>query len=103
MRKNRLELQAKLEAILGSRRVYHNPPENLKMEYPCIRYELDKILNKPADNRHFITDARYELTYITYDPDDPMVDTLCDALPYTRYDRHNVYQGLHHHVYTLYY
>lgn len=103
MRKNRLELQQKLEDILGSRNVYHNPPENLKMVYPCIRYELDKILNNSADNTHFITNARYELTYITYDPDDPKVDELLDSLPHCRYDRHNVYQGLHHHVYTCYY
>lgn len=103
MRKNRLELQKKLEDILGHRRVYHNPPENLRMEYPCVRYKLDKILNKPADNTHFITDARYELTYITYNPDDPMVDKLLDELPYCRFDRLNVYQGLYHNVFTVYY
>lgn len=102
MRKNRLELQAKLEDILGHRRVYHNPPENLRMEYPCLRYKLSKINNTPADNIHYFTNARYELTYITQDPDDPMVDKLLDNLPFCRYDRLNVYQGLYHHVYTAY-
>ena len=34
----RLELQSKLEEILGSRQVYYQPPETVKMEYPAIVY-----------------------------------------------------------------
>ena len=38
MKRTRLTLQTKLEDLLGSKHVYYQPPENLKMEYPAIRY-----------------------------------------------------------------
>lgn len=103
MRRPRIGLQQMLEDILGHRRVYFNPPENLKMEYPCLRYELSKINNLQADNVHFDGYGRYELTYLTPNPDDPMVDKLLDTLPRCRFDRCNVYQGLYHFVYTCCY
>ena len=35
---NRLDLQALLEDLLGSRNVYYQPPESVKMNYPAIVY-----------------------------------------------------------------
>ena len=40
----RQTLQSELEAILGSRNVYYQPPANLKMQYPAIRYKKQKIM-----------------------------------------------------------
>lgn len=39
----RLELQNKLEELLGSRHVYFQPPESVKMEYPAIKYSMTGI------------------------------------------------------------
>ena len=38
---NRLDLQALLEDLLGSRNVYYQPPESDKMNYPAIVYALE--------------------------------------------------------------
>ena len=39
----RIELQSKLEELLGSRQVYYQPPETVKMEYPAIVYSKSNI------------------------------------------------------------
>ena len=43
----RLDLQMKLEELLGCRHVYYQPPDSgvgaVKMEYPAIRYSKSKI------------------------------------------------------------
>ena len=53
--KTRMDLQKLLEETIGKRKdgvqnVYFQPPENLKMVYPCIRYSRDTINNEFADN-----------------------------------------------------
>ena len=50
----RQTLQSELEAILGSRNVYYQPPANLKMQYPAIRYKKQKIISKKADNKKYL-------------------------------------------------
>ena len=45
---SRLDLQSKLEKLLGNKNVYYQPPESLKMEYPAIRYSRSDIDSKYA-------------------------------------------------------
>ena len=40
---SRLKLQELLEKLLESKNVYYQPPESKKMEYPAIKYSVDKI------------------------------------------------------------
>ena len=40
----RVDLGNKLKEILGSNNVYFQPPDNLKMVYPCIRYRLEVVM-----------------------------------------------------------
>ena len=47
---SRLELQAKLEELLGSEQVYYQPPESIKMSYPAIVYSKSRIETKKANN-----------------------------------------------------
>ena len=47
---NRLDLQALLEDLLGSRNVYYQPPESKKMNYPAIVYTLEDIESTFADD-----------------------------------------------------
>ena len=46
----RVDLGNKLKEILGSNNVYFQPPDNLKMVYPCIRYRLEGGNAEYADN-----------------------------------------------------
>ena len=98
----RLILQNELEELMGNRHVYYDPPENLKMEYPAIRYSKSKIDSRHANDKIYKKMTRYELIVISRKPDSPVIDDLLE-LPYCSYDRHYVSDNLHHDVLTLYY
>ena len=99
---SRLELQNKLEELLGSKNVYYQPPESLKMNYPAIRYSKDGIDSKKADDINYLNHKRYEIIVIDRRPDNSVIDELL-KLPMCSYDRPYVYDNLHHDVLTLYY
>lgn len=98
----RLKLHELLVELLGSRNVYFQPPSNLLMKYPAIRYNLRSIDKRNANNMPYRVDNSYELTYMTTDPDDPIVNKL-NLLPLCRFDRWYAVDGLNHYVFTLYY
>lgn len=98
----RLELQTKLEELLGSRNVYYQAPESLKMSYPCIRYDKGKPDVKHANNIKYINKACYEVVVIDKKPDNAVIDKILE-LPYSSVDRHYTTDNLHHDVIILYY
>lgn len=98
----RLELQSKLEEILGSDRVYYQPPESVKMEYPAIVYSRSSVRDFHADNMKYFTKNRYEITVIDRLPDNDAIDELL-RLPYCSYDRNYKSDNLNHDILTLYY
>ena len=98
---SRLELQEKLEELLGSKSVYYQPPESVKMEYPAIRYSKSRIDVKRADNYIYSKNIRYELIVIDRKPDNPVIDKLLE-LPYCSYDRGYKADNLNHDVFTIY-
>lgn len=102
MAKNRLELQTLLEELLGSRNVYFQPPENIKLNYPCIIYDFAKFQTTKADNRDYLRNRRYELTLIHRDPDNDLVDALQDLL-YCNLDRTFKSDNLYLYTFTLIY
>lgn len=100
--RRRLELQTKLEELLGSRNVYYQPPESLKMEYPCIRYFRSKPDVKHANNIKYINKGCYEIIVIDKRPDNEVINKILE-LPYSSYDRHYASDNLNHDVIILYY
>lgn len=98
---SRLELQKVLEDILGSRNVYYDPPESVKMRYPAIRYSLAKIENIHANNSVYKQNIAYDVTVIDPDPDND-VYSRASKLPMCSFDRHYVMDNLHHYTYRLY-
>lgn len=99
---DRLLLQAKLETILGSRHVYYQPPEGVKIQYPAIIYNRDDIYNTFADNIVYTQDHKYSITVIDEDPDSTFVQ-LVSKIPRIKFVRHYVSDNLNHDVFTLYY
>lgn len=99
---SRLELHEKLVEVLGSRNVYYQSPESMKMQYPAIRYSKSRINNKFANDKTYQKLTRYEVTVIDYEPDSPVVDALLE-LPYCTFDRAYNSNNLHHEVLTIYY
>lgn len=98
----RLELQEILETILGSQNVYFDPPENYKIQYPCIVYERSSSNTIFADNLPYRYKKRYTVTIIDKDPDSEIPDKICE-LPMTLFDRHFCSDNLHHFVLTMYF
>lgn len=98
----RVELHRVLTATLGSSNVYYQPPESIKLKYPCIVYMLSGESDRHANNRPYSRFKRYNLIYITKDADDPMVDIL-DDLQYCTMDRMYVSDNLYHFAYSIFY
>lgn len=99
---SRLELQTKLEELLGSKNVYYQPPASVKMQYPAIIYSKAGIRSDHANNSVYRKLTRYEITVIDRIPDNPVIDSLME-LSYCSYDRHYVADNLNHDTLTLYY
>lgn len=99
---SQLMVQSKLEELLGSRSVYYNPPESVKMVYPAIRYTKKNINVKRASNVIHTQKNCYEITVISQTPDHPVIQQLL-TLPYCSYDRNYKSGNLNHDVLTLYY
>ena len=98
----RLQLQDKLESILGSRNVYYQPPANLVMKFPCIEYDLDSWDSLYADNDPYRLLRRYQITYIDREPDAPVIEELL-KLRTAKFDRMFIHDGLYHYILRLYY
>lgn len=99
---NRPDLQTLFESILGSRNVYYDPPESVKMQYDAIRYSRKKIDNRFANNNVYKQDNAYEVIVIYRNPDSD-IPIKISKLPMCSHDRHYVADNLHHDVFTLYY
>lgn len=99
---SRLDLHEILCSILGSRNVYFQPPESIKLEYDCIIYSRKNIDNVFADNSVYRQHDSYEVIIIYEDPDSEIPRKL-SLLPMCSFDRHYTSDNLNHDVFTLYY
>lgn len=100
--KRRLELQSELETLLGSRDVYFQPPESVRMNYPAIVYELSDIGNTFADDSVYKQDIAYQVTVIDKNPDSKIVEAV-SKLPKCSFNRYFASDNLNHTVFKLYY
>lgn len=97
---SRIELQCKLEELLGSKNVYYQPPSSIL--YPAIKYSKSTINSTHANDSVYTTKTQYTVTVIAKKPDHPVIQKLLE-LPYCSYDRNYKADNLEHDVFTLYY
>ena len=100
---NRLDLQAELESILGSRNVYFQPPQSVLMKYDAIRYELAGKDLRHANNRVYKNTNQYDGVIITRDPDTTIPDKLLAHFEMVSFGRPYTADNLNHYPFTLYY
>jgi len=100
--RTRLELSTILNSIEGPKKVYHQPANNMVLEYPCIIYELDRYDIHFADDSKYLGKKRYNIEIIDERPSSPIVDEVL-KLPFTSFDRTFVNDRLYHYVVTLYF
>ena len=86
---------------MGDNPVYYQPPASLHMKYPCIRYKLNTIDTRKADNKKYKKMNRYDVTLIDEDPVSEFVDPILD-IEYCDLDRTYSSDNLNHFVFTIY-
>lgn len=82
--------------------MYFQPPENIKINYPAITYEVGAGLRTPADNKKYLFNQGYSVTFITKDPDPDTPDKILD-LQYCTLERQFKFENLYHWVFFIYY
>ena len=98
---NRLDLQRTLVNALGSKNVYFQPPESVKLTYPCIIYEEIKGASIRASDLLYLYRKAYSGVIIDKNPDSEIPDRvrylhLCDmGKPYKS-------DNLNHWPFTIY-
>ena len=98
----RLELNTRLEDIIGSHNCYFQPPMSVQMKYPAIVYSLGDMRKLHANDGMYKPLVAYEVTLIDEDPDSELVSKIL-ALPYCTFNRFYPADNLNHWVFTLYY
>lgn len=102
MAKDRLSLHSLLVTLLGTSKVYFQPPATLKMDYPCIIYKLDGVDLIHANDKKYYGLKRYLVTVVDKNPDTTIPDKLLE-LQYCSFEDHFVNDNLNHYICSLYY
>lgn len=100
---DRLLLQEELEDVLGSANVYFQPPESIKLEFPCIIYKRNRPYNQYADNLSYLFMNSYNILYIDSDPDNDMTERMRHHFSRLNIGSPYVADGRYHHPFDLYY
>ena len=101
---DRIQVQALLERVLGSKNVYYQPPSGAKLsklDFPAIVYSLKRIQNESADNFPYIQNSAYEVILIHREPDCGVVSELM-KLPKCYHERRYTSNNLYHDAFTIY-
>ncbi len=98
----RSDLHELLKTLLGSDHVYFQPPETVKLTYPCIIYERNRVNTRHANDLPYLLKKRYQVIVIDRDPDSELPDKVAN-LPLCSFDRFYTADNLNHDVYNLFF
>lgn len=103
MAQPRSQLQSILKNLAGEGwKVYFQPPEDLKIEYPCIIYKRDYAKKEFAGDATYLNTKRYMITVIDRNPDSEVPDKVA-KLPLCSFNRAFSTAALNHDVFTLFF
>lgn len=100
---SRLKLDEELRKLIENGNVYYQPPESVKMKYPCIVYERSTGDTLFAGNLPYRFTVQYTVTIISKDPDYDLIEKVAKHFPMSRYNRHFTSDNLNHDVFMIYY
>lgn len=100
---SRLSLHTEITEGLNIKNAYFQPPATIKMKYPCMIYSLSNASILHADDVTYLYTRRYQLTYVTPNPDDSKIDEIPHYFKMCSFVRHFVSDNLNHYIYDLYY
>lgn len=99
----RLKLHQELCELLGSKNVYFDPPESIKLKYPCFIYSKESPVTRSANNKMYFYMDSYNLIYIDANPDNDMTEKVFSRFSYVRSGSSYVSDNLHHYTFDIYY
>lgn len=85
----------------AKKRVFFQPPTNIKLSYPCILYRLSSDHSISADNLAYLRKHVYTVTVIDRDPDSKLRDVIAE-LPYCKMGNPFNNSNLYHYPFTIY-
>lgn len=100
MEPERLRFREKLLKYLDCK-LYFQPPENLKLEYPCAIYSIANWPARNADNRIYFRKKQYRVVVIDKSPDSRLAQSLSE-MPNSVFEKHYIFENLHHYSFTIF-
>ena len=94
-------MESGVRAVDGDGHLYFQPPESVRMKYPAIVYQRNRIHNRFADNKVYAQSDEYQVTVVDKDPDSELVRQV-SMLSKCRHIRHYTAANLNHDVFNLY-
>ena len=102
MARSREDFHALLQSLGEELKVYFQPPENLKITYPCIIYSINSYDDEYANNKRYKTMTAYEVMLIDKSAKSIYAPKIRD-LTYSRYQRSYTQDNLNHYVFEVYF
>lgn len=100
---SRLDLHEALVDYVGPEwTVYYHVPENIKLKYPCVLYNMDSDDTRYANDSAYMTHLRYQVTFIHKDVDSISIEDTLRAFEMCSFERHYVADNLQHYVFNIY-
>lgn len=81
--------------------VYFQPPENIRLKYPCVVYKMNSADTQFADNEPYIYEKKYNITVIDQNPDSEIPNTIA-KFPRCIFDRFYTSDNLNHWSFNIY-
>lgn len=100
-KERRLQFQAELETICPN--VYFQPPETMKLQFPCIVYFKTNVMVLRANNNVYKNSQSYTVTYVTKDPDSEVPFDILRHFKYTKIDSFYKSENMNHTKLTIFY
>lgn len=102
-----MDLKQKTDIIVSRSKtitphVYFNPPEGIRMEYPCVRITRTGVYTMRAENGNYLMFDRYSYVYITQDPEDPNIHGILKLFTRIRHASTVTKDNLYNENYVLY-
>ena len=83
--------------------VYFQPPSSIKMTYPCVVYNKISKFREYGNDQAYIKIQGYSVTVMDRDPDSLIADDLEDHFTHCAITQYFTNDNIHHTVLELYY
>lgn len=99
---HRNEISEKLHTLPVNDEIHFQPPEDVKLVYPCIIYSFDGFRTFHGNDGKYLLREEYTVTHIYQDPIEELHSTILSLFNYVSYDRGYIADNLYHDVYSVF-